>query len=112
MLRLSRTMVIQQLELLVDDSIRHIGRNEWSVRGVDCRRERHSYSSHCYSFDFDILNLRAKGGADGRWELFIITEFWRAADGSSMHSPKWLKLIAGKPTDVLKWTKNHRDETS
>jgi len=28
-----------------------------------------------------------------------------------MHSPKWLKLVAGKPTDVLKWLKNHRDKT-
>ena len=105
-------MVIQQLELLVNDSIRQIGRNEWSVRGVDCKRERHNYSSRCYSFDLDILNLRAKGGADGIWELFIMTEFWRAGDGSSMHSPKWLKLVAGKPTDVLKWIKIHRDETS
>ena len=52
----------------INDSTRQIGRNEWSVRGVDCRRERHSYSSRCYGFDPDILNLRAKGGADGRWE--------------------------------------------
>jgi len=45
MLRLSRAMVIQQLELLVNDSIRQIGRNEWSVRGVDCKRERDNYST-------------------------------------------------------------------
>ncbi len=103
MLRLSRALVIQEIELLIDHSVGHIGRHEWSVRGVDCRRERHSYSAPAYSFDLDILNVRAKGGAEGRWELFIIGEFWRSADRASMHSPKWLKLVAGKPTDVLKW---------
>ena len=111
MLRLSRALVIQEIELLIDNSMGHIGRHEWSVRGVDCRRERHSYSAPAYSFDLDILNVRAKGGADGRWELFIISEFWRSADRASIHSPKWLKLVAGKPTDVLRWIKNHRDKT-
>jgi len=111
MLRLSRALVIQEIELLIDDSMGHIAQHEWSVRGVDCRRERHSYSAPAYSFDLDILNVRAKGAADGRWELFIISEFWRSADRASIHSPKWLKLIAGKPTDVLKWIKNHRGKT-
>ena len=110
MLRLSRALVIEELERLIDDSIGRIGRHEWSFRGVDCRRERHSHSAPAYSFDLDILNVRAKGGRDGRWELFIISEFWRSADGTSMHSPKWLKLVAGKPADVLHWIKIHRDE--
>lgn len=110
MLRLSRALVIDELERLVDDSIGRVGRHEWSFRGVDCRRERHSHSAPAYSFDLDILNVRAKGGQDGRWELFIISEFWRSADGTSMHSPKWLKLVAGKPADVLHWIKIHRDE--
>jgi hypothetical protein len=109
MLRLSRAQVIQDLELLVDDSIGRIGRHEWSAQGIDCRRERHSHSSPAYSFDLDVLNLRAKGGAAGGWELFIVTEFWRSGQGASMHSPKWLKLVRGKPNDVLRWIAAHRD---
>ena len=107
MLRLSRALVIQDLERLVEDSI--IGRTEWSAKGVDCRRERHGYSSPVYSFDLDILNLRARGGPGGAWELFIVTEFWRSAQGTAVHSPKWLKLIRGKPNDVLKWIAANRD---
>ena len=107
MLRLSRALVIQDLERLVEDSI--IGRTEWSAKGVDCRRERHAYSSPAYSFDLDILNLRATGGPGGTWEVFIVTEFWRSAQGTSMHSPKWLKLVRGKPNDVLKWIAAHRN---
>ncbi len=109
MLRLSRALVIQELELLVGDSIGHIGRSEWSAKGVDCRRERHGYSSPNYSFDLDILNLCAKGGPAGAWELFIVAEFWRSAQGATVHSPKWLKLVHGKPNDVLRWIKLHRD---
>ncbi len=112
MLRLSSALVIQEIELLIDNSVGHIGRHEWTVRGVDCRRERHSYSAPAYSFDLDVLNVRAKGAAEDRWELFIIiTEFWRSSDRASVHSPKWLKLVAGKPTDVLKWIRNHRGKT-
>ncbi len=107
MLRLSRALVIQDLERLVEDSI--IGRTEWSAKGVDCRRERHGYSSSVYSFDLDILNLRARGGPGGAWELFIVTEFWRSAQGTTVHSPKWLKLICGKPNDVLKWIAANRE---
>jgi hypothetical protein len=112
MLRLSRALVIQQLELLVGDTIGQIGRHEWSVRGVDCRRERYSHSAPAYSFDLDVLSLRAKGGAAGGWELFIVTEFWRSGQGTLMHSPKWLKLVRGKPNDVLKWIKVQRESTS
>jgi len=111
MLRLSRALVIQQLELLVGDSKGGLRRHEWSARGVDCRRERHGHSAPGYSFDLDILNLRSKGGVGGRWELFIVTEFWRSADGTSMHSPKWLKLVSGRQSDVLGWIKKHREET-
>jgi hypothetical protein len=109
MLKLSRARVIQDLERLVEKSIAHVGQHEWSARGVECRRERHSFSSPNYSFDLDVLNLRAKGDAERAWELFIMTEFWRSAQGNSIHSPKWLKLVRGKPNDVLKWITEHRE---
>ena len=41
--------------------------------------------------------------------MFIVTDFWRSAQGTSVRSPKWLKLIRGKPNDVLKWIAAHRD---
>ena len=49
--------------------------------------------------------------ATGRlaWELVIVTEFWRRGDGETMHATKWLKLLSGKPTDVLKWISANRD---
>ena len=68
------------------------------------------YSSPAYSVDLDILNLRARSGPGGDWELFIVTEFWRSAQGTTVHSPKWLKLVRGKPNDVLKWIKDHREQ--
>ena len=109
MLRLSRALGIHELELLVDASPSRVDRREWKARGVECRRERHGHSAPSYSFDLDVLILRANSSEDGRWELFIVTEYWRSGGGASLHSPKWLKLVDGKPNDVLKWIKKHRD---
>ena len=86
MLRLSRALVIQDLERLVEDSI--IGRTEWSAKGVDCRRERHGHSSPAYSFDLDILNLRATGGPGAAWEVFIVTEFLAFGAGDKPAQPQ------------------------
>jgi len=110
MLRLSRADVIQDLALLIDDSPSRVGQLEWSVRGVDCRRERHSHSATAYSFDLDVLNLRTTAGGGGGWELFIVTEYWRTGQGTLLHNPKWLKLVRGNPNEVLKWIKLHREE--
>jgi hypothetical protein len=109
MLRLSRALVIHELELLVDASPARIDRREWKARGLDCRRERHSHSAPSYSFDLDVLIVRANSSEDGRWELFIVTEFWRSGGGTNLHSPKWLKLVAGKPAEVLRWIRKHRE---
>jgi len=108
MLRLSRALVIHELERLVDVSPGRIDRRQWKARGLECRRERHSHAGPSYGFDLDILALRADSSEDGRWEVFIVTEFWRSGGGASLHSPKWLKLVAGKQADVLKWIKRHR----
>lgn len=109
MLRLSREYVIQQIELLIDDSASRIGQPHWTVRGVQCRRERHGHSGQYYSFDLDVLNLRTTSHEDRQWELFIVTEFWRSNAGARMHSQKWLRLIEGKAPDVFKWIKKHRE---
>jgi hypothetical protein len=110
MLRLSTEYIIQQIETLVSDSTSRIGQTHWTMRGVECRRERHGHSGQYYSFDLDILNLRTKPGEGPYWELFVVTEFWRSADGTSLHGPKWLKLTEGKAPDVLNWIKKHREE--
>ncbi len=95
MLRLSRGRVIGDIEFLVGGLKGSLERREWSVAGVDCWRQRHSYGAEVYSFDLDVLRVRAGGGAEGRWELFVVTEFWRSADGAGLHSAKWLKLVSG-----------------
>ena len=110
MQRLSTEYIIQQIEALVNDSTSRIGQTQWTVRGVECRRERHGHSGQYYSFDLDVLNVRTKPGEGARWELFLVTEFWRSSDGTSLHRLKWLKLTAGKAPDVFKWIQKHRDD--
>lgn len=110
MLRLSRARVIEDIEFMVNEPKGKLGRHEWSVLGVECRLDRHSHYSPLYTFNLEILNVKMPGRAAHRWELFIVTEFWHAADGSSMHSPKWLKLVSGKKTEVLKWISENREK--
>jgi hypothetical protein len=35
-----------------------------------------------------------------------------ASNGAGLHNPKWLKLVAGKPGDVVKWLRKHRDSAA
>lgn len=108
MLRLSRASVISDIEFLVTPPGPPTGRHEWSIKGVSCRLERHSYASSLYSFDHDVLQIRTDTKRDG-WEVFIVTEFWRNSSGASIHSPKWLKLTNGKSSDVLRWIRQERE---
>jgi hypothetical protein len=45
-------------------------------------------------------------------ELILVSEIWRRGDAETMHTTKWLKLLAGKPNDVLKWLSANRDGTA
>jgi hypothetical protein len=51
----------------------------------------------------DILQVRLSATGTPNWKLLIVGEFWQGGDGESIHSAKWLKLLHGKPGDVLKW---------
>ena len=43
------------------------------------------------------------------WRILIVTEFWEDGKGQTIHTSKWLKLIEGKSSDLLKWIQTHRD---
>jgi hypothetical protein len=109
MLRLSRASVIRDIELLAKSPEWRPGRRGWSVLGVHCSVERHTYSGRAYSFDLEIFAVESEIRSDRRWSVIIVTESWRNTAEESIHAPKWLKLVKGKPNDVLKWISVHRD---
>jgi hypothetical protein len=64
-----------------------------------------------YGFHADILHIRMPATGRLAWELILVSEFWRRGDRETLHSVKWLKLLSGKPTDVLKWIRTNSDVT-
>jgi len=109
MLRLSRASVIRDIELLVKNPQWRPGRREWSTLDVHCWVERHVYSARAYSFDLEIFGVETENRSERRWSIIIVTEFWRNTEEESIHAPKWLKLVRGKPNDLLRWISANRD---
>jgi hypothetical protein len=108
MLRFSRASVIRDIELLVKSPEWRPGRREWSRLGVHCWIERHGYSARAYGFDLEIFGVESDDRSERRWRVMIVTEFWRNAAEESIHTAKWLKLVSGRPDDVLKWIRANR----
>ncbi len=108
MLRLSRSRVISDIEFIINSPGPPRGQRKWTSKGAECSVDRHSFSGNVYSFHIDILQIRSTAAGRSNWKLHIVSEFWQDGDGESTHSTKWLKLLLGKPNDVLKWISANR----
>jgi len=102
-LKLSRSQVIGDIELIINRPGPALGQRKWTSKGTECSIDRHSFMGELYSFHVDILQIRLPPTGRPSWKLLIVREFWQGSDGESIHSTKWLKLLLGKPADVLKW---------
>ncbi len=111
MLRLSRAAVLTEIDIMINNPGPALGQRRWTVKGVACAIDRHSYQGDAYGFHAEILHVRMPATGRLAWELLIVTEFWRRGDDTTMHSTKWLKLLAGKQTDVLKWISTYRGQS-
>ncbi|MBS0235162.1 MAG: hypothetical protein JSR99_16975 [Proteobacteria bacterium] len=103
MRRLSRISIINQIERIAKDPVLGLGRHHWETNGVRCSLDRHTYSGDLYSFSVEILRVAPLSARSKKWELYLVTEFWREPSGETVRMSKWLKLIAGKAADVTKW---------
>jgi hypothetical protein len=76
--------------------------SHWTIDGVDCECERHSFNGPRYGFAIEIFTL-ARPGKRG-WSLMVVKEFWYAGkvkDAGRM--PHWAKLTGGQRADVFAW---------
>lgn len=109
MLRLSRLRNINDIEVIVNNPGPVLGQRSWKARGVACLLERHVYLGANYSFHTNVLQITSEISGQSSWRALIISEFWEGKLGETIHSTKWLKLMEGKSTDLLKWIKENRD---
>ena len=103
MLRLSRARVISDIEFVINSPGPALGQRKWTAKGAECLVARHTYSGELYGFHVDFLHIRMPATGRLAWELVLVSEFWHRGGGETLHSVKWLKLLSGKPADVLKW---------
>ncbi len=108
MQRLSSSRIISDIDFIINRPGPAQGQRRWAAKGAECSIDRHSFTGELYSFHVDILQIRLPATGCASWKLLIVREFWQGSDGESIHSTKWLKLLLGKPTDVLKWIKTNR----
>ncbi|MGO9722993.1 MAG: hypothetical protein ACLPOA_20985 [Methylocella sp.] len=108
MLRLSRSRVISDIEFIINNPGPALGQRKWISKGTECSVDRHSFVGDIYSFHVNILQVRLPAVGSPKWKLLIIGEFWQSGEGESIHSTKWLKLLHGKPGDVVKWISMNR----
>jgi len=106
---LSRARVINDIEGIVRKPATHLGKHKWEACGVECILDRHSYNGEMYSFDVEVLHLRLKAASHFKWQLYLVSEFWRDATGETVRMTKWLKQTAGKPADVMTWIVENRE---
>jgi len=107
-LKLSRSRVISDIELIINRPAPARGQRTWTSKGAECSIDKHSFAGEVYSFHVDILQIRLATTGRSGWKLLLVREFWQSGDGESIHSTKWLKLLLGKPADVLKWIGTNR----
>ena len=109
MLRLSRLRNINDIEAIVNNPGPVVGQRVWKARGAACLLERHVYLGEHYSFHTNVLQITSEISGQTSWRVLLISEFWEGKLGETIHSTKWLKLMEGKSTDLLKWIKENRD---
>jgi len=57
-LKLSRSQVIGDIELIINRPGPALGQRNWTSKGTECSIDRHSFMGELYSFHVDILQIR------------------------------------------------------
>lgn len=109
MLRLSRLKNINDIEAILKSAAPSLGQRKWKAKNAECRLDRHVYLGEHYSIHKNVLDVSFSMHS-ASWRVLIVSEFWEDGKGQTIHTSKWMKLLAGKSTDLLKWIQMHRDD--
>jgi hypothetical protein len=89
-------------DLLLSSTNPGLKLSRWSIEGVECERDRHSFSGPKYGITIEIFTLTRPGKRG--WSLMVVKEYWWAGkDMDAMRMPHWAKLNAGQRADVFAW---------
>lgn len=87
---------------LMASTNRNLTQSSWSIDGVECERDRHSFTGPKYGVTLEVFTL-TRPGKHG-WGLMVVKEYWWAGkEMDTMRMPHWAKLNSGQRSDVLDW---------
>jgi hypothetical protein len=110
MARIGNARTIADIEYVIEPPSLGSDVTSWFSNGVKCSRDRHRFSGQTYSFTFEILDLRLEGPSRLRWRVVIINEMFRFIDAKAeSRGTKSLRVLQGKPADVLAWMRRCRE---
>jgi len=81
----------------------------WTTAGVECRRDRHRYTGQSYAFTTKIVHVLCCERGRASWEALIVAERWATGVPETVfRHAKWMRLVAGKASDLRAWIRRHR----
>lgn len=111
MARIGNARTIADIEYVIEPPSLGSDVTAWLAHGVKCSRDRHRFDGQSYSFSFEILDLRFEAQARQRWHVVIVSERWQFRDAKAEpRGSKSLRVLRGKPADVLGWMRRCRDQ--
>lgn len=111
MARIGNARTIADIEFVIEAPSLGSDVTAWQAHGVQCTRDRHRYSGQAYSYAFEVLDLRLEGPSRQRWHVVIVSELWRFTGArAEPRGSKSLRVLQGKPADVLSWMRRCRDQ--
>jgi hypothetical protein len=107
--QITNAHIIRAIELILFGSSPHYEARGWIAAGVECRRDRHRYTGEGYAFSLEILRFRPAAQGRSVWEAMIVTERWATGMPETVvRTQKWMKLVAGKPSELRAWVQRYR----
>jgi hypothetical protein len=109
-MRISNARAIADIEYVIDSPSQASDATTWISCDVSCRRDRHRYSGQDYAFVLEVLHLEHTQPRKS-WHVVIVSELWRFK--GMKNEPRWtksLRVIMGKPGDVLAWMRHSREQ--
>jgi hypothetical protein len=74
----------------------------WTLDGVACARERHSFTGQQHGFAVEIFTFSRTGKRD--WSLMVVKEYWWiGGEGKDTKVLRWARPTGGRRNDIIAW---------
>jgi hypothetical protein len=89
-------------DLLMSTHNPGLKRSHWILDGVECARERHSYTGKINGFVVETFTF-TRAGRRG-WTLMVVKEYWWVGEETkALKTLRWARPTGGRRSDIITW---------